>query len=403
MPSFPSVLPELLGFQIIFALEVFTTIYLYKKTYLPKIEYNNIVIFTYFLIATIFSLLNDAANSEIIVSDFFELLKPLSFILFYWLYRYSYIDVSIIERNTIRALWYIFIFLSIWSILSFIFPSILYPLELLLYKRENMLVHRGKAIGSFSQTYHFAYTLLLPIAMSFIVFIQKTNLKYFVVFLLLLGSLLLTQSRSMYLCTAICLFLCICIPINYRNVKTTLKTILLISSFIIIMGSVVLYYFEDISKNLSYAVNGLELMMQGENNSVNIRQSQVQWVVENNPYGLIGAGIGKGVIMLESFYALYYYRYGIIGIALSLIITLYTALIAYKIAKKEYYGNRNVSFFYYSLFIFYLITPLATSSSCHMDSPKISFLFYGLMGLVYAKYSKIKYHEKIITKSTNSI
>ena len=107
--------------------------------------------------------------------------------------------------------------------------------------------------------------------------------------------------------------------------------------------------------------------------------------------------------MLESFYALYYYRYGIIGIALSLIITLYTALIAYKIAKKEYYGNRNVSFFYYSLFLFYLISPLATSSSCHMDSPKISFLFYGLMGLVYAKYSKIKYHEKIITKSTNSI
>ena len=172
MPSLPAVLPELLGFQIIFALEVMVVLSLYKKFYRPKRNYNYIIILFYFIAATIFSLLNDVISGVIIPSDYFELIKPFAFILFYWLYRYSVIDVGVVERNTLKAILVIFIFLSIWSVLSFIFPTVFYPLEILLYKRESMSVLRGKAIGSFSQTYHFAYTLLLPLAMSFIMLIQ---------------------------------------------------------------------------------------------------------------------------------------------------------------------------------------------------------------------------------------
>ncbi len=395
IPSFPAFLPELVGFQIIFALEVLTAVYLYKKLYHPKIEYNSLIIVSYFVICTIFSLTNDAVTGVIIPSDFFELIKPFAFILFYWLYRYSSVDVNIIEQKTFKAIWFIFIFLSIWSILSFIFPSIFYPFEILLYKRESMAVHRGKAIGSFSQTYHFAYTLLLPLAFSFILLIKKITIKHFIYFIVILCTMLLTQSRSMYLCSVICLFLCICLPINYKNLRTGAKTLILLSSIIFILGGIIFYYFDEISSNLTYAISGLELMLEGNNNSVNIRQNQVEWAIDNNPYIIIGAGIGKGEIMLESFYSLYYYRYGIIGIMLSILFTVYTAHKAYKIAQKEYRNNLIISILYYALFIFYLITPIATLSSCHMDSPKISYLFYGIMGMIHLKHSKLNNYECI--------
>lgn len=395
IPSFPSILPELLGFQLIFALEVLVTLYLYKRAYSPQRRYNYLIILTYFVSITIFSLLNDVVKGVVVPSDFFELIKPLAFILFYWLYRYTIVDVEVVESQTLKAIRIIFLFLSMWSIFSFVFPSFFYPLELLLYKRESMAVHRGKAIGSFSQTYHFAYTLLLPLALSLIVLIQKIRIKYFLIFIIFLCAMLLTQSRSMYICTAVCLLVCIALPVHYRNIKMGTRTVLLIIVVVLSLLGIVLYYFDDISSNLSYAIQGFELMMSGENNSVNIRQSQVQWAIDNNPYVLIGAGIGKGEIMLESFYSLYYYRYGIIGLALSLLFTLHTSYTSYQIARNVYCKNKEISFLYYALFVFYLITPIATLSSCHMDSPKISFLFYGLMGMIYAKYSKLKYYEKI--------
>ena len=389
-PSFPAILPELVGFQVIFALECMTVIALYGDLYRPVVERNTRVVVGYFIFATILSLICDTGRGVVVAADFFELTKPVAFLLFFWLYRYSLVDIELIEKQTIRALWVVFLLLSLWSVLSFIFPSQFYPLEILLYKRESMAVHRGKAIGSFSQTYHFAFCLLLPLALSLIAFVREFRVKYLVGFLLVLLAMLLTQSRSMYICTAVCVVVCMFLPVHYKNLRSGSRSLLLLLSLGAGIGCVVLYYFDDIAVQLKYAVEGFMSMADGQNNSVNIRQSQVEWAIENNPFVVLGAGIGKGEMMLESFYSLYYYRYGLCGVVLSLLLTLRTAWAAYVVASKEYYNHRKLSYFYFSLSVFYALTPLATLSSCHMDSPKISLIFYGLMGLVYAKYAQMK-------------
>ena len=393
VPSFPSFLPETLGFQLIFIMEVVISAYLYKRYYKPQIENNSLIIAGYFFLSTLFSLFNDSINNVVIYSDLFELAKPVAFLLFYWLYRYSTIEVEVIEKQTIRSICTIFACLSLFSILSFIFPSIFHPIEYLLYKRENMPVHIGKAIGSFSQTYHFAYSLLLPLSLSFLHLITNFKIKYFLFFIAILSTMLLTQSRSMYISSALCILICIILPIHYKSIRRTKKMLSVIVLLVAIVWIIVSLYIEDIASNLSYAIDGFSLMLQGENNSVNVRQSQVQWVIENNPYLIIGAGIGKGEIMLESLYSLYYYRYGALGLLLSLGIMINTGIKAYKVAQKEYRANLSISLFYYSLSIFYFISPIATLSSCHMDSPKISFIYYGFMGMIFAKYKKIKHYE----------
>ena len=389
-PSFPSILPELLGFQVIFALECGAVVALYRRLYCPLVDKNELLVVSYFIFATLLSLMCDAGRGVVVASDFFELTKPIAFLFFFWLYRYSVVDISLVEKQTIKALWVVFLLLSLWSVLSFIFPGQFYPLEILLYKRESMAVHRGKAIGSFSQTYHFAYCLLLPLALSLIALIREFKAKYLACFIVVLLAMLLTQSRSMYICTAVCVVVCMLLPIHYKNLRSGSRSLLLLLSLGVGIGCVVKCYFDDIAVQLKYAVEGFMTMADGQNNSVNIRQMQVEWAVDNNPFVVLGAGIGKGEMMLESFYSLYYYRYGLCGVAMSLLLTLHTAWVAYVVASKEYYSHRKLSYFYFSLSVFYALTPLATLSSCHMDSPKISLIFYGLMGLVYAKYATMK-------------
>lgn len=163
-------------------------------------------------------------------------------------------------------------------------------------------------------------------------------------------------------------------------------TVILITAILII--NIYIKYQDELRIIFSYAINGLESMSEGNNRSVNTRTEQIGWAIDHNSIILIGQGISKKLFFPESFYALYYYRYGLIGIIAYLILPLLTAATSYKIAKKE--SSNKISIFYFSLSIFYLITPIGILSSCHQDTPKISLLFYGLMGLVFRKSASIK-------------
>lgn len=69
---------------------------------------------------------------------------------------------------------------------------------------------------------------------------------------------------------------------------------------------------------------------------------------------IIGDGIGKGgEMMLESFYALYYYRYGLLGLFLYVLLILITSFKSFRIANHEEKQDINICLFYYSLAIFY--------------------------------------------------
>ena len=387
-PTFPSYLPELLGFQLIFSLEVIIMMMCWsKRIILPKANIISNFILTTFTLFTVFDIYSDLIKGVNVFSDYFELIKPIAFIMFFWFYRFSIFNSDEIIEQTYKALVIIYSFLTIFTLLAFIIPDTIRPLEFLLYKRSSVPILANKAIGSFSTTYHFAFFLILPLTYSFILLLKKPSVCHFIMFSLILVSMLLTQSRSMYLCSGLCILLSFCCPILHETRKQRFITFFIIGCVIFIGIYLFIAFQEELYKNLTYAFEGLSAISDGGNNSVNIREQQINWALDNNSLLLVGAGIGKGEIMLESFYSLYYYRYGIIGMVISLTLFIVTSYKSYKIARNC--SNDRNRIIFYALSVFYFLVPFSISSSCHMDSPKISFIFYGLMGLIFRKYSEL--------------
>ena len=387
-PSFPTLLSAG-GEQIVLFLEIITIVVLgILRVYRIRVESSGVLIYvTFFFYSTIFSLVCDNIKGVVCFRDYFELIKPFSFLLFFLFYRNSNIRTTKIESMTFKALKIVFLILIIYCILEFLFPDPVRNFSYLIYKRESVPILNNKAIGSFEQTYQFAFILLLPISYVYIRFLKQPSLLRFLIFAGFFFVLLLTQSRSMYFTFAVCLLVCLLLPFLYSSVQSTLRILLLIIAVASLATIIFISYEKELRDTFAYAFSGIESMASGSNNSVNTRAAQLDWALENNHFTIIGAGIGKEEMMLESFYSLYYYRYGILGIGLFLFLSLYTSLLSYRIAKNE---NDNNALLYYTLFVFYLITPMAIMSSCHQDTPKISLIFYGLIGLVHRKYGELK-------------
>lgn len=405
LPTFPTLLGNM-GNQCIFILELFLLLILYSiKIYHFSFDRIIISIVIFYLLSILFSISCETIKGSFVYSDTFELLKPFTFYMLYALYRNSSVPTHIIENNTIKTLKYIFVILIAYSILEFLFHNQVINISYFLYKREGVRVLRDKAIGSFSQTYQFAFILLLPLILTFIHFLKEKTIKNIIPFAFVFFTLLLTQSRSMYISAVLALSICFFLPILHQNIKSTISTFSLVAIIICIFTGLYLTFYKELEIIFAYAFNGFESMATGDNNSVNIRKEQVLWAIDNNNLILIGNGIGKGAnLLLESFYSLYYYRFGLIGVVLYMTILLRTSLISYRNAKILLkMNNINTSIFYYAISVFFLITPISLLSSCHQDTPKISFIFYGIMGLVYARHRSLQINRNLLRKNLEGL
>lgn len=399
-PTFPNIIS--IGDQIVFAIEALVVLFLYKL-YGFSFPCNNpaFSIFTYFFFCIAIDICFDLINGVFTFSDSLELFRPIGFILFYYFYNQSFVSIEYIEKQTIRAINLIFILLAIYSVVEFFFLEQILSISYLLYKREALPVLRDKAIGSFSQIYSYGYILILPLSFFLIKFFKQKRIINFVLLGIVFFALLLTQSKSVYISAALAILLCFCIVCFCTTSKDKWNNFLILILIVIVVIYYFLRYQEELYDTFAYASYGLEAIASGEGGTVHSRLEQIQWAIDNNSLIFVGNGIGKGDIKqdglyaLESLYGLYYYRYGLIGLFLFVGIVLYTSFCAFRIAKVVQY-NLKLSAFYYGLSIFYIITPIALSSSCHQDTPKISFLFYGLMGLIHARYKSIGHRKNAI-------
>jgi hypothetical protein len=389
-PMFPSFFQGYTGINLIFILGIIF-VFFAGTIGIFDLKFSNVsfIYFCLFFSLILFSILSDLLNNILIISDLYEIIKPIAFLLFYTFYRKANINIKILEERTKNMIIVVFLLLSIFCILEFFSPEIIRPISYFLYKRENLPVLRGKAIGSFQQTYQYAFILLLPLVYSYTELLKKITVINICFFSIILFSFLLTQSRSMYITSGCAFLIILFLPYIYgKKIYVLLRVWFIVIFIAALILNIYFKYQNELRIIFSYAINGLEAISEGNNNSVNHRSGQIRWAVGHNSNVIVGQGISKKIFFPESFYALYYYRYGMIGIIAYLLLPIVTAVTSYKIAKKEY-GNK-ISVFYFSLSVFYLITPIAILSSCHQDTAKISLLFYGLMGLVFHKNASIK-------------
>lgn len=400
LPTFPNILSNKIGLLLATAIIIGLVILMYIcKVYKITPTYYEKTFTLCFILLTIIDLFADIITQVAIVNDFFELIKPLSFLLYYCVFRYSN-RLYLREQYYFIPLYNSFIILSIYCILEFFIPTFFRPISLFLWKYAEQRVLIDKAIGSFFTTYNFAYILMAPLFISFVGLLLNVSLKNVLVFLMLLFTLLLAQSKSMYACSVIGLIFCLFLPFNYCTTKKTIKLILV--SVICIVSIITFYYaYEtEIRMTFLYAIEGIERISEGESGSTQIRMEQILWAITNNRLFLIGNGIGKGEILLESLYALYYYRYGLIGLTLFMFLCIFAAYKAYVLGKYFWRYNSLWAKYYYGISVFYLMTPIGTMSSCHQDMPKVSFIFYAGIGLIMYRSNSLK---KDIIKSKNRL
>jgi len=353
----------------------------------------NLFFFTTFILLLI-SLINDSFYvASTGVKDFLGIIKPFYSYVFFLVGYTSIIDNGKKIMTLCR-------FFEIMIILSFIlaFLEVFYLDQLksilyFLYKRQERIVLIDKATGWFGVTYYFSYFISFLCYYSFFILTTKRNVRSFLMFAISLITIFLTQSRTLILALAFGFTILPFLKQSFKN-----KTVYL---FYIALLVIVIYlgfnYSEYLEEKLGYAYVGiLRLFEEGvniygsEEGSANVRINQFWWAWNNNEYKIIGFGLARdGEVFLESVYAYYMYRLGIVYLALFILLLVYFSRISSKLAVK-FKKNKFFYSFFSACSMFYLISPIALFASASHEMPKIAFVFFICTGIVYRFHYKNK-------------
>ena len=94
-PTFPTVFQGYTGINLIFILEIiFVFIAGVLGTFDLKFSNVSCIYFSIFFVLILFSILFDLFNGILIISDLYEITKPVAFLLFYTFYRKSNVDIK---------------------------------------------------------------------------------------------------------------------------------------------------------------------------------------------------------------------------------------------------------------------------------------------------------------------
>jgi hypothetical protein len=163
--------------------------------------------------------------------------------------------------------------------------------------------------------------------------------------------------------------------------------------------------------NLMYLYGGLNVLfenMEGldierivySNSSTRNRYEQILFAVEHQDIiPLIGVGIGKALLMPETFYAMYYYRVGLIGIGIHFGIILYSIYWASYFAKRYSVLNLNIlenyilATIFLSIALYFISFFFSYLSSAVNDQTRSGCIFYTLVAIV----CYYKNHYKLIS------
>lgn len=345
----------------------------------------------------------------LIINDFFEIIKPFSFFIYFFA-GYSLLNKT---EKTEYFLWLmsLFYFIAILGIIEALFPPIGNIISLL-YK-DGRYVLKGKAVFSFISPYCLATILVLPIFYYFLLFFAEKKIRNLFYFTVCLLAMFLTQSKTVFL-GFVLTFLIMLITIFRSKWLIGRKVLLKISVGVIIIVIILIPIIISVAeRKFSYLYSGLKVFFNSLNGfdilkilnaqpSTKIRFEQLRFAMENqDSIPLIGVAIGKKVLMPESFYALYLYRTGIIGIAIHCLMVYFAAKRSYFSAKyvskkNQTHFNIKLSCLYYALFIFFISLTFSYFSAAVTDQTRVAFFFYIFLGHLYSLDKNSSYKNKYV-------
>ena len=375
---------------IIFLLSLFFIKNLTKIVLINSLHKNFLkIIFIYFLIFLFlvsWSLVSDFNN--LVMRDIFELHRPFYYGLIVIVSMILWNNDHLFHKYIISTLTFI-TFIEI--TLAFLHP-IRIPLiqEILMFytKTPNALGYRST--GTFGNPYDFG---VIMIFFTFLLLQRfKFEKKYFFAILLTLSffGILLSQSKTALFIFIFCSIYSFSLSIFINNNIKSLSKYFFALVSVMFLGiffyqEIYIFYTEKfIYMDKAFDLNRVIRKSFQEGN----RLYDLFWVLERYSNAnlldwLFGLGIGKGIYDdIEFGYAIYLYRYGIVGLILYLSLLISTfriSLKAYLRSKNKNMKNYEKLFFSFHIWSCGLI--FGTLANNFIDQPRITFLYFTILGL----------------------
>lgn len=376
----------MLVFIILAILLLYTFIYNSKIRLVPLLT--GLFVTSIFILLISVSIINE--SQFITVRDLYEYHKPiLIFMIFCFFLSFDWKDENL-EKYFLKPLYIIFVFFICYSILEVFFGRFGTFISTIFYKQNRPVLY-NKATGSFGVTYFFATFMLLSSLLFFFRYILTRHFKDFIFFLGSVLALVTTQSRTLFIALALAFVYIFLTYWMYRGFpfkkRLYLGTLLFIVVLFVIWDALMLWA----SQAFPYLYSGLDYLIRSGGvdaegvGSANVRYQQLLWAWDNqSSFPLFGAGIGKGTgPQLESFYALYLYRYGFLGIFVALIIMIYNYFLAikcYRLARNR--KHISAAAFFLAFSVFCVVLPISSLSSVITDQVRFAILYYGTTALM---------------------
>ena len=327
----------------------------------------------------IVALMIDSASAEARIGDLAGLVKPIYLLLF------AFAGASLcmsLSKVTATANYYFAIIvilgiaLGAVELLSASGESWIYDL----YKREERYILRGKTTTWFGVTYYHGYFYLLVT----VFFYQKLRTRGSGLadglLLLCSGLLVLTAQSRTIVATLFLLTLVSLLALFFGRSVRALVAALASAVAVIVVVAVSLPFLEEHFWYLRVAIESLSgssfyaFLTQG---SMGVRIDQISSAVDQS-HIIIGAGLGRNDVPLESIYASYFYRFGFLpGLLFIACYTSLGALLYTKTAREDYLGR--------ALGVMWLVSPIALFSSPMHEFPKIAVVLFFLSGYLMSR------------------
>lgn len=323
---------------------------------------------------------------RVIIQDLYEFIRPFSVFVF----LIFGIMLSCQQKLDIKKLvYYPLAFVTFFFFILFVGELMHAPLigdMHSLYFRDKPVL-RGKFVGSFFSTYvaglYFVACFSLFFARALLS--KSDGLTYFGLALCCVFLVLHTQSRSAFL-ALVGSFIFIQMLALLIDAKRGFVCMLSICS---VTYGILALKGADLVREFAYLSSGIDAYLMNfrtsaaGNNSLGLRIQQFFWALENNPYVIFGAGILKDEVrLLESWFALYYFRYGLLGLWLYIIFWAGLLVVALRAAfkfRKE--DNMDIAGFMLGFAGMIIASSIALMSFVATDFMKTIMLWTILAGL----------------------
>ncbi len=338
----------------------------------------------FLICVSLFSLLLIAIlrDNERVFSDFLELSRPFMWFVTYSLF-FSVCLISDVEKLISRILSTLY-FVAVWGIVEVFIPD--HSLFHDLYKLDAS-VYRNKAIASFIAPYSFAAVMGIGFAISYARLRSGClpPVKGYLILGLFFTAIILAQSKSGILGMVI---ITLAFEVRYPRIVSAVFMILIctILFYIIVSFKLLPYVSQFISvvweAYLDRGVAGLA----GSTPSIGNRMDQLEAVnMKIDELPIIGAGVGKGYLYLESLYALWLFRYGILGFVILASVCLRGMYISGRLRSEfEVCSLRKAlltAFPFITLYFF-----VVSISSNVIDQFRVALFYIAIIAIIRAMY-----------------